>query len=268
MKLLIVLLALAAPDARGERDRGALGLVLPQDAADVAALVAGTVIEVPVRIGDRVRAGDLLVSLDASLPAASVDAAQATLRADRANYEVALAQSRSAAARAERVAALFAKNLTSKEDLENAERDRNVARLKADALRASLAERQAQIARLSAERRLFDVRAPFEGTVVARYVEPGAAVSASAARPIVRLISADRLFVRFAASRRTMSGLELGMRIRIRGEDSGAEAFGVVERIAPEIDPATKVMIAEARLLDGKPVLVAGEVVRVFAAGK
>src|SRR5688572_9903778 len=101
-------------------ERGALGLVLPQEAADVSALAAGKVIAVPVRLGDRVRAGDLLASLDASLPAASLDAAEAALAAERARYEVAVAESQGASAREKRIAALGSQSLLSREEQENA----------------------------------------------------------------------------------------------------------------------------------------------------
>jgi len=239
---------------------GALGIILPFEAADVAALVTGTVHALPVRIGDRVRAGDLLASLDAKVPTAALDAAGAALRAEQVRFEIALAESRGAVAREQRATALEGEGLTTRADQETAQRDREVAELRASALEASLAQHRASLERTKAELRLYEVRAPFAGSVVARYVDPGAAVTASPPRPIVRLISSERLFVRFAASRE----VALGMLVLVRSEagPSAREVVAEVERIAPQIQPGTDLVLAEARLRDAGEFL-SGEVVRV-----
>lgn len=253
-----------APSVSARPERGALGLIMPREEADVAALTAGQLLSVSVGIGDRVRAGDLLATLDSSLATASLAAAEAKLGSARARHEVGLAESRSATAREQRVASLHAQKLVSAEELENAVRDREVSRLKALALQASLEERAASVSRLKAKRALFEVRAPFDGTVVACYADAGAAVSER--QTIVRLISSEDLFVRFSASKHILGGLELGVHVCLRIEGAqAAEALAVVERIAPEVDPATQLMIVEARILESKQQLIAGQIVRVFA---
>src|SRR5256714_1827229 len=89
------------------------------------------------------------------------------------------------------------------------------------------------------------LRAPFDGTVVARYADPGALLpaatgSTSSAQPLLEIAQLDRLRV----------ALQLGQddaaRVRTRGSvslpiDPGKPPFGArVPRLAPSLDPPTR----------------------------
>jgi multidrug efflux pump subunit AcrA (membrane-fusion protein) len=82
--------------------------------------------------------------------------------------------------------------------------------------------------------------------VAARYLDPGALVHAQT--PIVRLISADELRVRFAISEDEALRFAPAVRIRARVAASGMQLDGTVESIAPEVDTAARMIFAEARL--------------------
>ncbi|WP_246109208.1 efflux RND transporter periplasmic adaptor subunit [Vulcaniibacterium gelatinicum] len=139
------------------------GVVEAVRQADLAAQTAGRVTEVTVDVGDRVRAGAVLLRLTAVEQQAGVDTARAQLRAAEA-----------AAAEAEtnyrRYAALAESRYVSGAQLDQARAARDAAVAARDAARAQLAQAGQQAAYTV-------VRAPLDGVVHARHVEPGEAVA-------------------------------------------------------------------------------------------
>jgi RND family efflux transporter MFP subunit len=245
-----------------------VGVLLPQESAEIVAPVAGRVVTVPVRIGDRVRAGEILATLDSRLTQSELASAEAAARSQRAEHRIAQAAREAAIDRERRVRALAAEGLASGADLATASREREQAALRVTAAQALVAQREAQAKRISGERQLMDLRAPFDGVVVARYVNPGATVADSPARPIVRLISADRLFLRFAIPGSRAGSLSAGLPVRATSDIGETVATGRIVRIAPEVDPASHILIAEASVDAQSGRIVAGAVMQVVVAGQ
>lgn len=240
-----------------------LGVVVPRESADLAPPVGGRVISILVGLGDKVRAGDLIATLDSRLTEADLAAAQASARSQETELEIADAAREAAEDRERRVQALAAQGLASGADLARAVQDSEQSRLRSLASSSLVAQRHAQVRRLSSERKLLEVRAPFDGTVVARYVDPGAAVSLNPLLPIVRLVSTERLMIRMAVPEARIAHARLGSRIRATTERSEAVLTGKLERFAPEIEPATRTFVAEASIDQVKGSVMAGAIVQV-----
>jgi RND family efflux transporter MFP subunit len=127
--------------------------------ARMAAQVPGTVLELNVRAGDRVRAGQTLLRIDAR-------AAEQGASASGAQVVVARAQLDVAAKELARKRQLHDKNYISQAALDQAEAAYRAAQAQVDALAA-----QAQAAQTQA--RLHAVQAPFDGVVAQVLVERG-----------------------------------------------------------------------------------------------
>jgi RND family efflux transporter MFP subunit len=135
-----------------------LGDVRALKRAKLAAGGSGEVREVLVRVGDHVKKGELLVEIDPSLAAARVRAAQASKKAGAAELERAQRDAeRLTGAGPDIAAAAEIEQATSEQKRAVAERKR---------LKAAEAEAQAQLGR-------HRVRAPFDGVVAKRSVDPG-----------------------------------------------------------------------------------------------
>lgn len=135
-----------------------LGDVTALQHARLAAGASGEVRRVSVRVGDRVKQGDLLVEIDPSLAAARVRAASASKQAGTAEYE-----------RAERDAERLSTagpDIAAAAEIEQATSERK--RAEAERRRAKAAEAEAR-AELGRHR----VKAPFQGVVANRRVDPG-----------------------------------------------------------------------------------------------
>jgi HlyD family secretion protein len=229
-----VLLPLLLAGCRKTDDGGAIRLNgrIEAPMVDLAAKVAGRVLEVSVREGDRVKAGDLLVRLDLGETALSVErdrdalgSASARLRdlqsgsrdqevaaaeADLADKQAALELARKELARQE---TLMAKKVGIPRDLDRArtELERMMAARTASAERLALAREgfrrfQTEGARADVRRaetvlkqsetvvREAEIRAPADGVVLHRMAEPGLLLGAG--QPVLTLAFADRLYVR------------------------------------------------------------------------
>ncbi|MFY0582917.1 efflux RND transporter periplasmic adaptor subunit [Cystobacter fuscus] len=177
---------------------GFTGVVVNRDTVDVAARVEGLVTEVRVRLGDRVTRNALLAQLDDHQAKSELEVARATLSVTRADEEKAVLEHQEAQERNGRnqKAASLRGDALSQEELAAARYQEQYAASRLSAARARVQEQQARVAQL--EQRIHDevIRAPFDGVVTARYVDPGASVSRGA--PVVRLVSSEELWVRFA----------------------------------------------------------------------
>ncbi len=135
-----------------------LGDVRALKRAKLAAGAAGEVREVRVRVGDHVKAGDLLVDIDPSLAAARVRAAQASKQAGAAELERAKRDAERLTGAGPDIAALA--------EIEQATSERKRAIAERGRLKVAEAEARAALGR-------HRVRAPFDGVVADRAVDPG-----------------------------------------------------------------------------------------------
>lgn len=162
----------------------ATGVIRPVTGAEVnvGSRISGTVVSLPVEVGDRVEEGELLAELDATAQQAELD--QAVADVGLAVPRVELAEST-----LERRRQLASRGLVSEEDIEIAARDLEVERAQLDANRARL--RSAEIA-LGYTR----ISAPISGVVAEVSTREGETVAAAFAAPnFVTIIDLDRLEV-------------------------------------------------------------------------
>lgn len=252
------------PPTETAEDEGWVGVVVAREAVDVAAEVPGRVQSVAVRPGDRVAPGDLLARLDTSQLSQDLAMAEASLDAVEAEVRRTRSALQEATTRYERRAA--APDTFSREELTATEMEKETAEAAAAAAEARQREQTARVRQLRESLAKTDVRAPFEGTVALRYLDPGATVVPGT--PIVRLITSDELLVRFAAPPEEAAELDVGDPVEILLETSGARVTGEVAQVAPEIDSASQMIFVEARLdraTRGGPAR-SGLVARVFPA--
>ena len=162
----------------------ATGVIRPMVGAEVnvGSRISGTVVSLPVEVGDSVEVNQLLAELDRT----ALEAA-----ADQVRSELKLAEPRVALAEAvlKRRRNLALKGLASDEDLDTAERDLAVERAQLEASKARL--RSAEIVLGYTE-----IRAPISGVVAGVATREGETVAADYSAPtFVTIIDLDRLEV-------------------------------------------------------------------------
>ncbi|GEJ57096.1 efflux RND transporter periplasmic adaptor subunit [Anaeromyxobacter diazotrophicus] len=210
--------------ARAELPSGARTVTLPGDVrafwqATLYAKVNGYVQEMRVDKGQAVKKGEVLARIASPETDQQVRAARATLEVRRRN-----------AARAERLAP---HGVVSRQELDQARADLGVAQ--ADARRvAALQEYQV-------------LRAPFDGVVTARYVDPGALLTASATgAPVVDVASPGRVRILVYVGQDVAPFVKLGDPAEVALDAvPGVRIAGRVARLADALDPRTRSMLVE-----------------------
>jgi RND family efflux transporter MFP subunit len=232
----------AAPGTSARLD-GYAGVIVSGYTAEVGTEVGGSVTEAAASVGARVRAGDPLLRID---PGSSGE----DLRMARARLE----QQHSAVARAQAELAEASDLVKRLETIASGVSDRSLvaARTREQQARAALNEAQAglgiheaDIGQQVSRSKKHVIRAPFDGLVVARFVDPGGLVVPG--QVVVRVIT-DDYFVRFAMTPEDARARSSGFHVHVEVPGATAPIAGVVSDIQPEIDASAQMVFARARL--------------------
>lgn len=252
----------------GATAAGYLGVLFARENVEVSAETAGVVRAVHVGLGDEVAAGQPLIALVSEDLPAELEQGQAALATAQARGDQAAAELAEVERLLERRRG--ATEIFTAEEVETLETRRQLAEAELEAARSTIVEREAALHELERRLESLTVRAPFAGAVAACHLDEGARVRAG--EPLVRLISTGGLWVRFAVPSSESGWLAVGARVVAvpGGSEAGAGTgwSAEVRRVAPEIDPATDMVFAEASLVVAGEggALRAGEVVRVRRA--
>jgi membrane fusion protein, multidrug efflux system len=224
------------------RQLSLLGEARPFAEVTLYAKVSGYLKNVQVDRGDRVHRGELLATIESPETDRAVSGA-------RAEYE----QRR---VTAERVARLFARQFVSSQEADQATADAAVARERL----ASIVEQQAYEA----------LRAPMDGTVTARYADPGALLQSAAnsqtnALPVLTVSQTDRLRVFIYLDQADAADVHPGTRATITMQDHPEVKVPTsVSRLSGALDAKTRKMVAELDVDDRDGRIVPGGFVQVM----
>lgn len=214
-----------------------LGVIVPLEEVEVAAPIHARVEAVHVRLGERVEAGQVLVSLDRRQLDEDLAAACAGLRALQAQLGEAKAELERADDQHRRVSALA--EIVAEQERSEARITSKVAAARVERAAATIVEQRALIAKLESARLDTAVRAPFAGIISLRHVDAGAFRAEGA--PLLELVSHTRI-LRLAAPVPARPGQQLWV---VCG---GIAGEAIVERIAPQRDVTSGMTLVEARL--------------------
>lgn len=227
------------------------GTVQARTAVALSARVGAAVTQVLADVGDTVRQGQPLVTLDDRDLAArrgAVGGQQQALARNTEAARAALAKAEAdldlASARRKRDAELLAQGFMSQAAVDASEATLRAAAAGVDAARATLAAREADATTLAQEARIADVSltharllSPIDGIVTERLVEPGSTVAPGA--PILRLVDPRTLWVATRVDETVVAQVQLGQSARIRLR-TGETVGGKVARVARRSDAATR----------------------------
>ncbi len=227
-------------------DRGYVGVVIAGESVDVAPKTTGELVAVYVRTGDRVEGGDRIATLDDRRAHEELKMTAASLRSAQARLHQAKIDAKETRRKYVELEALVRAGHASRSSLREAEYEQSRAN-------ATVIEAQAEVATLRAsreqrERELAETTliAPFSGKIAERYADAGTVVDAGSR--IVRLISGDTLWVRFAVPPTDIGRLQVGDVVAVELETLHSEMHATIRQVAPEVDGASRLVFVEAQL--------------------
>jgi len=196
----------------------------------VAARTEGVVQDVLFRVGDRVKAGDVLVRLDADLIDIQRRTAAAALASAQAGVEVAEASARRAEQAFERQSGLQGSTAFSKGQYEDLEQSAAQARAELVRAQAEVGRAEAALARADYDLTHSTIRAPFDGIVISREAQPGSYMATG--ESVAMLIDIDALEIEADMPVTLVPALDEGMEITAR-VDGARDVTATLRSILP-----------------------------------
>jgi membrane fusion protein, multidrug efflux system len=207
----------------------AVGTLSAVRGVDISSEIVGLVREVKFKSGQDVKAGDLLIQLNADSDIAQLrsfeaaaDLAALVLERDRAQLEA--------------------------QAVSQAQVDSDTADLKAK--RALVAQQAATVAKKT-------IRAPFAGKLGITTINPGQFLNPG--DKIVTLQTIDPIYIDFFLPQKQIAGISVGMAVNVASDAYPGQAFsGKITSISPKIDVATRNVQAQATIANPKRRLLPG----------
>jgi membrane fusion protein (multidrug efflux system) len=215
-----------------------MGTIQAAERAVIAAKISGRITEIPVIPGSLVKAGDLLVKIDAAEISMRLQEAKARLAQAQRNYQ--------------REKGLLAKNASTPETVRSLEDTQRI-------IEASVQEAKAMLD-------FGTITAPFPGTVTQKSANPGDL--AVPGRPLLVIEGRQGLQAVANIPESLLPKLQTGAEIPVSVPAAGFSGTGRIVEISPAADPATRTAPIKLSLPD-VPDLRSGQFARLsLALGK
>ena len=163
----------------------ATGEIFATELIDVGAQVSGQIKKLYVKLGDQVKKGDMIASIDSSTQQNSIDNKEAQLAIYKAQLESAKVALNIAKTQFDRENALFSKNATSKQEFESAKNTYSANSAKIKELEAQIKQTNIELSTAKINLGYTKITAPRDGTVVSVQVEEGQTVNANQTTPTI-----------------------------------------------------------------------------------
>jgi RND family efflux transporter MFP subunit len=210
------------------------------------AKVTGYVGKMNVDFGDKVKAGQLLATIEVPELAAELDNARAAEQKAQADYTNAnLIYTRLNSVNRDHP------NLVAQQDLDTAQAGDLTATAAIAAAKANVEKYQAMVG-------YTQITAPFDGVITHRYADPGTLIDAQG-KPLVRVSDNYLLRLDFPVTVDYVQDVKLGDSVEVRVESAKGRTFtGTISRFSHEVDDTTRTMITEIEVTNQDLALVPG----------
>jgi RND family efflux transporter MFP subunit len=254
------------------------GEFLPFQEVELHAKVAGFIREIKVDIGDRVRAGEVLATLEIPELNAQVQGAEAGVRHRQDEIELAKSEILRAEANhqalhmaAERLkqAAAARPGMIAQQELDDAEAKDRASEAQVAVAKSALSASQQQLDVAKSEHTHYAsladysrITAPFDGIVTWRYADRGALIQAGTSNagsmPVVKVAEVNILRLRLPVPEGLAAYVSEGETADIHVQATGEHFSGKVVRTAGELDRTTRSLQVEVDVPNPKLKLTPG----------
>jgi len=273
--------ASVAPVTRGDLSNTltVAGEFQPYQEVELHAKVSGYIRHINVDIGDLVKNGQVIATLEVPELNAQVAGSEAEVRHSkseiaRAQSGVALAEASQAALHAAyrrlREAAKVRPGLVAEQELDDshakdldAEAKVNAAKAALEAAREQLGVSNADHQRIATMQGYSVVTAPFTGVITMRYADVGSLIQAGTtsntqSMPVVKLAQSDLLRLRMPVPEEDVPYIKVGGGVQIKLQATGKVISGKIVRFTRELTTATRTMLAEVDVTNSDLALSTG----------
>lgn len=224
-----------------------VGTVHASESATLSAQLMGAVASVTVREGDHVRAGQVLLSIDAAQMASQVEQAHAAVAAAQQQVAEAENSAELAAGTLKRYEMLKAQKSVSPQEFDEVQSRAQAASARLAATRAQEGQAKAAEAAARAMQSYTRIHAPFDGVITERKVDPGA--MAAPGVPLLMVEKTGLLRLEVPVDESLLSSIHAGSNILVVIDALGVSPItGSIAQIVPAADAASRSFLVKIEL--------------------
>ena len=232
------------------------GTLTPRSRVAVKPRLPGTLEQIFVDIGDAVREGQTIATLDRREIDAQADAAIAAVAVAKASLDTAEASLASAVLELDRAKNLFDKGALPRQRLDAADTAHRASIAQRDLATANLAQANAALRRAREIQKNATITSPVTGFVVERNYDAGAMPGDL---PVVVVADLRQMKLEAGVSELEAGRLRVGMQARVAVQAKPGETFfGQLAAIAPEVDERNRHFKIEVRVPNDGRTLLSG----------
>ena len=234
----------------------ATGRVSAQRKAAVSTKATGRLEFLGVQEGSVVKAGEILARIENRDVSATLDQAQAALRAARANVEQGMAELRDAESNLKRSEDLANKNFISSASLDTAKARFDKARAAVASLNGAIGVAQANVRATSVAVEQTLIRAPFDGVVLTKNANVGDIITpfssaADSKGAVVNMADMSTLEVEADVSETSLSKITVAQPVEIQLDAfPDLRLLGKVSRIVPTVDRSKATVLVKVEFVE------------------
>jgi RND family efflux transporter MFP subunit len=224
-----------------------VGNLIGESTVAVAPKTAGRLEQVYVRLGDRVRRGQRIATIEDQEIREQVRQAEASFEVARATIRQREADLQLAQTNVERSRNLFARELLPRQTLDDNEARYQAAIAQLDLARAQNTQSQARLDELRINLANTVIVSPVDGFVARRAADPGAFVSQNA--PVVDVVDIGRVRLVANVVEKDLRQVGIGDAALVEVDAFPGDTFkGRIARVAPVLDPSTRTASIEIEI--------------------
>ena len=217
----------------------AVGTVEAAQSSRLSSQVMGSVTAVNVHVGDRVRRGQVLARIDDTQPRAALDRANAAVLAAQKETAAAEADSELAEATLRRYQTLLDKKSVSPQEFDEVKARQQGALARREMARAGVEQAKAAQAQARTQLDYTEIRAPFDGVITEKPVDPG--VLASPGLPLMTVEDTSRYRLEASVDESEIGLARLGGAVDTTLDALPGKQFPArIAEIVPAADPASR----------------------------
>ena len=181
---------------------------------DVGAQVGGQIKKLYVKLGDVVKAGDMIAEIDSATQQNNVDTKKAQLGIYEAKLNSAKVALEISKTKFKREQELFAKNATSKEEFENAKNTLAANEASLKEIEAQVAQAKISLNTAQSDLGYTKITAPKDGVVVSVQVEEGQTVNSNQTTPtIVNIADLSKVLLKMEIAEGDITKIKVGSKV-------------------------------------------------------
>jgi len=240
-----------------------LGRLVTVQAGTVAAQIAGAVREIHVRVGDRVKQRQTVVTISDRSARLRKQLLEIQRKEVEARIAVVEAQLELAKQEVNRLSVLTSSAAVSQSQIDDAIQQQNIVAARVLEAKAALNSADAQISLIDLELTYTRVIAPYDGTVIEKFTEVGSYLQQG--QPVIRLVADGDLELEADVPADRLEGLTAGRMVQITFDD-GSQHQASVRAVVPEENPRTRTRRVRfsLALADNAPALAVDQGVTVL----